>query len=132
MSIPEWNAAQSDFYATHDRTQEAWPEGEDEPVVEWTGSETAKIARHTNPWLQYGDKPIDLLSMQAIVRPRLVNHDDCDQCGNLLRGVIEAMDTDAGIQRCDQCQAYEGDLQAARALRDAWFPRATIWFHGTN
>ena len=37
----------------------------------------------------------------------------------MVQGVIEAMDTPFGIQRCDNCGQYEGDLEAAAALADA-------------
>ena len=52
---------------------------------------------------------------------------DCDTCaGCLLRGVIEAMDTPEGVQRCDECDLYPGDLEAAAALRDAFFPAGLV------
>jgi len=41
------------------------------------------------------------------------------------------MDTIFGIQRCDECQIYPGDLAAARALADLLGPGVTVWFHGT-
>ena len=44
--------------------------------------------------------------------------DHCDSCGEILDGVIEEMDSDAGIARCDQCRTYPGDLHAAQALAD--------------
>jgi hypothetical protein len=40
----------------------------------------------------------------------------CDSCGMVLPGVIESMDTDEGIQRCDECELYPGDCEAAQAL----------------
>lgn len=42
----------------------------------------------------------------------------CDSCGDILPGVIEDMDTHEGIQRCDECSVYDGDLEAALALAD--------------
>lgn len=97
--------------------------------VPWHGSETAVIESGTNPWLEGADGPINL----EVLVGMLGNEDsaDCPECGGLLDGVLN-MDSECGIQRCDTCMVYEGDLIAAKALRDAHFPDATIWFHGTN
>jgi len=53
-------------------------------------------------------------------------HEGCDTCGAILPGVIEAMDSDEGIQRCDTCDLYAGDLEAAKALAD--HVGGTVWF----
>ncbi len=133
MSIPEDNAAASAYFAKHDPSEPASPDEDDYAEVEWTGSETAVIESQTNPWLRTpGGRDIDLRQF-AELRGGVDFSDECDTCGTLMRGVIEAMDTDFGIQRCDQCDLYEGDLEAARALRDTFMPAGTtIWFFGTN
>ena len=60
------------------------------------------------------------------------NPDGCDTCRwGILPGVLAPMDTIFGIQRCDECQIYPGDLAAARALADLLGPGVTVWFHGT-
>lgn len=94
--------------------------------VEWLGSESAVIESETNPWLQWPEGgPIDLTPYIGGPGP------DCPDCGGLLSGVLN-MDSVFGIQRCDTCEKYPGDLDAAKALRDTYFPTATIWFSGTN
>jgi hypothetical protein len=70
------------------------------------------IASGTNPWVEVDGEPIDWMTRPTDRR----RTSDCDQCGEILDGVIEAMDTPEGIQRCDQCQVYDGDIEAAEAL----------------
>lgn len=100
--------------------------------VPWHGSVTAVIESQTNPWLEGSDGPIQL----DVLIGTLGEHpghalNDCSDCGGLLPGVLN-MDTEYGIQRCDSCNVWLGDLDAAAALRDAYFPDAIVWFHGTN
>jgi len=66
----------------------------------------------TNPWVEVDGEPID---WEATWVPN-VRTSDCDQCGLILDGVIEGMDTSEGVCRCDQCKVYEGDFEAAEAL----------------
>lgn len=100
--------------------------------VPWFGSEHAEIGAESNPWLKDEDgESIDLTDL--FNEPRIIIAGGCEQCGNgPVPGVLPAMDTPYGIQRCDTCGIYEGDLQAARALRDELYPDATVWFYGTN
>jgi len=120
------------------------PGVDDYGVTRWHGGD-AVIESETNPWLQDSDgNAVDLIKLKQD-HPQVVYIRDtnpCDQCGDILPGVIEAMDSPEGIQRCDQCDLYEGDLDAAQALADyldlaelrlplpLW--TFTVWFHGTN
>lgn len=81
------------------------------------------IASDTNPWIVVDGKPVDWMEpgIQVAVREST----DCEDCG-LIPGVIEAMDTPEGVQRCDTCQRYEGDLFAAQALAD--HVGGEVWF----
>lgn len=70
------------------------------------------IASCTNPWIHVDGQPYD---WQAKPLPAATN--DCEQCAESpVPGAIPAMDTPAGIQRCDQCELFPGDLEAAAAL----------------
>lgn len=70
------------------------------------------IADRTNPWVEVDGVPVDWTKVDL---PRV----ECP-CGEqfkvVLAGVLEAMDTPEGIQRCDTCGIYPGDLDAALAL----------------
>ncbi|MER7798551.1 hypothetical protein [Microbacterium sp. NPDC096154] len=96
-------------------------------IHRWDGAPGAVIESETNPWLrdEFG-RDIDLSAVPA------TNPDGCDTCRwGILPGVLAPMDTIFGIQRCDECQIYPGDLAAARALADLLGPGVTVWFHGT-
>jgi hypothetical protein len=79
------------------------------------------IAGTTNPWIEEADSDTALdLEQVALSIGQLNNSGQCYGCYNcILEGVIEAMDTPEGIQRCDNCDVFEGDLEAAQALADA-------------
>jgi hypothetical protein len=78
--------------------------------------ETRLIADQTNPWVEVKGQPIDWLDASPLP-PRWDG--ECEDCrGFPLPGVWAPMDTDEGIQRCDTCQVFEGDLAAAQALAD--------------
>lgn len=65
----------------------------------------------TNPWVEVDGTPVDW-TKSPLART------DCP-CGEyrvILPGVLESMDTPDGIQRCDSCSTYDGDLAAALAL----------------
>lgn len=74
------------------------------------------IASGTNPWVEVDGKPVDWLAIDLRLYDRAGN--DCDGCGNVVPGAIEAMDTPEGIQCCDECLRIEGDLEAAQALAE--------------
>lgn len=87
--------------------------------TQWLGEDDVKIYGHTNPWLRDRDGvDVDLMELIQEGRGRYIDEDDpdwCDQCG-MLPGVIGAMDSNDGIQCCDQCRRYDSDLVAARVL----------------
>jgi hypothetical protein len=77
----------------------------------------AMIADRTNPWVEVptrtGPVVIDWTHSRLAGDPA----NDCEGCsGGPLPGVIAPMDTDEGVQRCDTCQKFDGDLAAAHAL----------------
>ena len=99
-------------------------------AVQWApGSKGVLIASGTNPWLQVDGQPVDL--MEIARADEYV--EDCDGCRqDEFAGIALAMDTPDGIQRCDQCGTFDGDLEAAQAAADALTQRTgqqhTVWF----
>jgi hypothetical protein len=90
-------------------------------IEQWIGADNVMIYGHTNPWLQdrHGDD-VNLMELIEAGVGKHIDEDDpdwCDQCG-MFPGVIGAMDTDDGIQCCDQCRRYDSDLTAAKVLAD--------------
>lgn len=71
------------------------------------------IAAETEPWLQRDNgEEIDLTEYDLdTLLPQL---NDCDGCAGT--GVFAPVNTNHGINRCDQCQAFPGDLEAAAAV----------------
>lgn len=105
------------------------------PPVQWTPEGEARgdfasvlIARETNPWLQVDGEPVDLTGIDTGTPV------DCDCCndGGAYAGVILAMDTSHGIQMCDVCGKFEGDLEAAQhaaeVLTKSTGREHTVWF----
>lgn len=82
----------------------------------------ARIYGHSNPWLRDSElRDVDLYDLESKglipLEQRPDTEDACDTClPGWMRGVIPAMDTEFGIQRCDYCAIFEGDLEAAQAL----------------
>jgi hypothetical protein len=85
-------------------------------VTEYAGERTdVLIAGHTNPWVEVDGKPVDWTDAPLPPRPGST----CDGCaGEPIPGVATAMDDRDGIQRCDSCALFAGDLDAAKALAD--------------
>lgn len=52
--------------------------------------------------------------------------------GDPIPGVAAPMNTPEGIQRCDLCDLYRSDLDAALALRDALVPGGVVRFYQYN
>lgn len=71
------------------------------------------IQSDTNPWVEVAGVPVDWTARDQstwTVCP-------CEDMGSTpLAGVIAPMDTPEGVQRCDACGAFDGDLDAALAL----------------
>jgi len=86
-------------------------------ILTFTGelAEGVYIATGTNPWVEVDGKPVDWTQRDLAVAP----DNDCDTCcDQTIPGAIAAMDTDIGIQACDNCKRFPGDLEAAQALAD--------------
>lgn len=94
-------------------------------AAQFTGETDQLIASGTNPWLHNAmGQPIDL---EKLRRPQK-NH-TCDSCEDSpVVGAIIAMDTPDGIQRCDACEVFDGDLTAALAVAKYIGPLTTVWF----
>lgn len=108
-TIPEFVRATVDGYAE----------------VQWNGLPGAVIESETNPWI----KGPDGIAIKFL--PGFHN----GLCGEGIHwgpGVLAPMDTDEGIQRCDACDLFPGDLEAAAAVARIYGPGFTVWFHGTN
>lgn len=93
----------------------AQPDNEAATIRVYDGTQLSGmfIADGTNPWIE--------VAGEALTWPHdalpVAQDNDCDQCaGEPLPGVLTGMDDDAGIQRCDSCERYAGDLDAAHAL----------------
>jgi hypothetical protein len=85
------------------------------------------IASGTNPWVVVNGAPVDWMNPAVSLAARSPEPNNCEGCtGCVLPGVIEAMDTPQGVQRCDTCQRYIGDLFAAQAL--AALVGGEVWF----
>ena len=93
------------------------------PDEEWNGW---LIATGTNPFITLNGS---VCNWGSIPWPDLHGHKDCDQCGYILPGVCENMDTPEGVQRCDNCCLYEDDLSAAQALAD-WLDGGVVRYYG--
>lgn len=66
----------------------------------------------TDPWIEVEGKPVDWTTSTL---PRVPC--PCGENGEVvLAGVLDGMNTAVGIQRCDACDTYPGDLDAALAL----------------
>ena len=112
----------------------------DEPpaaeTVQWEPGSARMIAPGTNPWIQSSDgHPLDLMSM--VRRGDIVTATGtrtCEECEHEpFPGVLTGMDTPEGVQRCDGCQAYDGDCEAASALAahitaTSKFQNLQVWF----
>lgn len=97
--------------------------------AQYTGPESVAdgvlIADGTNPWLELDGEPVDL------TQPDLAPREQCpceEWAPVIVPGVLEAMDDDYGVQRCDACDLYDGDLEAALALAKALGPEFTVHF----
>lgn len=90
--------------------------------TQWTGQQDALIERDTDPWIE---DPSGVVI--TFVGPGMVG--GCGDGGHVIDGVLAPMNTDEGIQRCDACDLYSGDLEAAAAIAADFGPGFTVWFH---
>lgn len=105
--------------AIHDRAEDGFGR-----TAVYTGEPTdLVIAGSTNPWVEVDGRPVDWEALMCQAAPN-----DCDQCtGSPVPGAIVAMDTPEGIQACDLCRRFAGDLDAAQAV--AATVGGTVTFH---
>lgn len=99
--------------------------------TQWNGSESAVIESETDPWIR--DAAGNDVDLAALIRSgALVERED--RCGDrtILPGIFAPVNTDYGVEMCDDCNRFDSDLSAARALADALGAGFTVWFHGTN
>lgn len=96
-----------------------------------TYDDNALMVPGTDPWVEIDGVPVDWttcncgsgpntpLSLHASICSRRAadRPNACETCaGEPVAGVIAPMNTREGIQRCDECERFEGDLDAALAL----------------
>jgi hypothetical protein len=83
------------------------------------------IASDTDPWVEINGEPVDWVARNLPADP----DNDCECCNDMpVPGVIAPMNTPQGIERCDECQRFEGDLDAAFAL--AKLVNGTVHYEG--
>lgn len=89
--------------------------------VRWDGSSDVMIASETNPWLQdSAGNRIDLIGSGSPRTGQPELDGDCECFDGPVPGALVGMDSPEGIQRCDMCQRFDGDLAAARAVAEAY------------
>ena len=93
-------------------------------AVQYTGGD-ARWADQTDPWLQYPDgsvvTTIELHLAHMALGP-------CEECHGGFFAPTGNGPTEHGIERCDACDLYEGDMEAAVALAAVIGPEVTVWF----
>lgn len=73
------------------------------------------IADETDPWLEVDGVPVTWPRDGL----RGAERNDCGQCaGEPVPGALTRMNSEVGIQRCDTCIRFAGDLDAALALAE--------------
>lgn len=95
--------------------------------TQWDGSATAVVESESDPWVK---DPTGIAV--SFPTPAPGERGACGELGHFIPGVIAPMNTAEGIERCDACGTFEGDLEAARAVAESLGPGYTVWFHGTN
>lgn len=82
-------------------------------AMTYDGTQTdVQIEGQRNPWVEVDGTPVNWTASNL---PRVPC--PCGENGPVvLAGVLDSMDTDEGVQRCDTCLTYPGDLDAALAL----------------
>jgi hypothetical protein len=92
----------------------------------YTGDLTGvMIADQTDPWLQHPDgSEVDLLPHLAALTPGPCGED----CSGGFFAPTSNGPADQGIERCDQCNIYAGDLDAAVALAALIGPDVSVWY----
>lgn len=97
-------------------------------MKQYTGQPGVMLADTTDPWLQRPDGAVvDLEPFTALLSPGPCGED----CSAGIFAPTGNGPTEQGIERCDQCATYEGDLDAALALAVIVahvVPGVTVWY----
>lgn len=92
----------------------------------WEG-EDAVMEYGTYAWLQIGDALVDV-TLATKHWPAAAGN-DCEGCvGTELLGARWPVDSTYGIERCDVCELYPGDLHAARAVAARIGEHVAVWY----
>lgn len=78
----------------------------------------------TDPWLQHPDGTVVALEKHLQALP-------AGECGDCRGGFFAPTDngpTEQGIERCDACSMFPGDLDAAWALAGVIGRQVTVWY----
>lgn len=82
------------------------------------------LADCTDPWLQHPDGSVVALTEHlAALTPG-----ECGECRGGFFAPTDNGPTEQGVERCDACDAYPGDLDAAVALAALIGPDITVWY----
>lgn len=94
-------------------------------TTQYIGQRDVMLADQSDPWLQHPDgSVVELLPHLAPLTPGPCE----DDCSGGFFAPTGNGPTDQGVERCDQCDLYDGDLSAAVALAALIGPDVTVWF----
>jgi hypothetical protein len=92
--------------------------------TQYTGQPGVMLADATDPWLQHPDgRIVDLEPHLEVLAPGA-----CGECRGGYFAPTGNGPADDGIERCDQCDAHAGDLDAAVALAVLIGQGVTVWY----
>ena len=89
-----------------------------------TDDEDVTLADGTDPWLQHPDGTVvDLMAHLARLPVG-----QCEECRGGLFAPTGNGPTDQGVERCDACSQYVGDLHAATVLAELIGQGVSVWY----
>lgn len=91
---------------------------------QYVPGDAIQMESETDPWIQYPDGT--LVPLWPVISGLPTG-----ACGNCHGGFFAPTNngpTYEGIERCDECCIYDGDLDAALALAGVVGKGATVWF----
>lgn len=98
-------------------------------AVQYTGQAITPGPRpESDPWLETPDGEVVSLAPHLATLER-------GACGDCRAGFFAPTDngpTDQGVERCDECDTYDGDLEAALALAAVIGPDVTVWYEADH
>jgi len=92
---------------------------------QYTGQEDAVLAPETDPWLQRDDGSI--VELERLMK-HLPRGPVCGECAGGWFAPTSNGPTEQGIERCDECAVYPGDLDAALVLAGRLGPHVSVGF----